>query len=213
MHCDRARTIMISAMDEPITDAQRRELAAHVRGCERCEREQRQLERLTAALDRLGDEVAVPPGLEGEVLRRIREPAEAGPSLIERLRAWMSPPALAAACAAGLILVLTLAERATPPVVAPRPVARAPVEPGMAPTVTARATPAARGGAGTDDGEAVVMASASDRWTSPDGPPPAELEGALPLLLDLPILRNMEKLEHYDNIATTTLADEEEKSG
>jgi hypothetical protein len=49
---------------------------------------------------------------------------------------------------------------------------------------------------------------ASDAGAAPPSEPPAELAKSIPLLLDLPILRNMEKLEHYDSIATLASDDD-----
>src|SRR5207247_510823 len=47
--------------------------------------------------------------------------------------------------------------------------------------------------------------------TVPAEPPP-ELAAAPELFVDLPLLRNMEKLEHFETIRTTTLDDGEEQS-
>jgi hypothetical protein len=51
------------------------------------------------------------------------------------------------------------------------------------------------------------------RSVPPPSEPPAELAAAPDLFVDLPILRNMEKLEHFEAISTTTLDDGDQSNG
>jgi len=124
-------------------------------------------------------------------------------------------PILAAAAAAVLVVVGLRTEQ---PSGIPAPVAEsAPVRVATAPV---RRDPGpARGETApvASDGSAAPTTRRlpEDRVVAEAAPgrPPDEMLAELPLLLDLPILRNMEKLEHYDSIEALTAIDDEESSG
>jgi hypothetical protein len=125
---------------------------------------------------------------EGRVVRAVR--AAADPPAVRRGRWWLGVPALAGAAA------LVLAIRASVP---------PPGQPSTAPQFGAVALPA------VDRTPARVGWDApGDRRSQRSVPsqPPPELAARPDLFVDLPMLRNLERLEHFEAIQTTTLDDE-----
>lgn len=207
MRCTTVRRMMIE-----MPDAERPELAAHLAVCEGCRREQAKIRRLVLALEGLGGEAPAPAALEAAVLRRVRSAGGAEPSWAARLRAWTSTPMLAAGAAVAALLIVVLASERGGPPARPEVVARPravemPVR--VADAGTERAAPTAAVGGGEN---AVPIRVASEA-AAPPAEPPADLAASLPMLLDLPILRNMEKLENYDRIEALSLVDQPETPG
>jgi anti-sigma factor RsiW len=195
---------MAAAVDGALTVHERTALDAHVAGCPACAAEMRRTETLLTALDGLGRETEVPARLEQATLRRIRLAADEAP---ERRRwwSWLGTPVPALALAATVVVALSVtALRNTadvPGASAPAPapqVAKAPppVPAPVEPRVVASARP--------------PVAPAVP--TPPVEPPPA-LAASPDLFIDLPILRHMEKLSHFEAIETTTLDEGEGGTG
>jgi anti-sigma factor RsiW len=198
MRCGRTQQMMTAAVDGELSVRRRRALDAHLAGCEACRRELAATERMLSVLETLPMEAAVGAGLEQATLRRVRlAAAEEQEGPVRRWwQAWLPLPAVALATAAVAVVALGILRFSsdvpgqggvTQSRGSGKTVARAPV-PATTPTRTARA----------DAPKAVVP---------PDELPP-ELAAAPDKFMNLPILRNLEKLDHFEAIQTTTLDDE-----
>jgi len=194
MRCARAQRLMAAAVDDELASAERRALDEHLAGCVGCAGEMGATATVLAAFASLPGTEDVPVRLEQETLRRVRLLADEPPARAW-WRTWLVSPLPAVALAAALVLAASvgLLRRAGEPSlpVAAAPSARTQVAKAKAPvparTVVARAShPASRG----------IPAE-----------PPAALAAAPDLFVDLPMLRHMEKLEHFDAIRTTTVDD------
>jgi hypothetical protein len=199
MRCGRAQQMMTAAVDGELTPRRRAALDAHLAGCETCRRELAGTERVLSVLETLPMEAFVGEGLEQATLRRVRHAAaeEVDSPARRWWTSWFPLPAVAIATAAVAVLAVGVVTyspdggpalltrmRKTPAASAGRP------RPPAGPTRTARAkTP--RVGQHVDE-------------------LPAELAAAPDKFMNLPILRNLEKLEHFEAIQTTTLDDEPE---
>jgi hypothetical protein len=195
MRCGRAQMFMTAAVDGELTPRRRRALDRHLAGCEACRVELGTTERMLRALDALPMEAAVPDRLEAATLRQVRLlAAEAEEQATTPWwRRWYPLPAFAATAVAVLLLAVGIVRRT-----GEMPAAVSVPEPSQK---IARATPpAAR--------KPPVQVAESKKIAPPPSEPPPELAAAPDLFMDLPILRNMEKLEHFDAIRTTTLDDE-----
>jgi len=195
MRCGPAQKLIVTAVDGEITPERRRDLDEHVAACTDCLSELRATESLLGALESLPQEAEVPPLVEAATLRRMRIEAADERERKERRRGWFPAPVLAAAGVAVVALAINLrpeSREATPqpvtsaPAVA-RQVARAP-EPQAAPAAPKQA----------------VALAAADDVTPPTEPPP-DLAAAPDLFMNLPIIRNMEKLEHFEAITMVEL--------
>ncbi len=189
MRCQRARKWMTAAVDGELSPRRRRALDGHLAACAACRRELAVTERMLAALEGLPMEAAVSARLEQATLRRVRlaaaDEAERAPA--SRWRLWLPLPAFALATAAVLVLAIGIVRRAGevpgPPAVRPAPKvdAQAPPSPLSPPRRIVKALPAE---------------------------PPAKLAEAPELFVDMPIIRNLDKMTHFEAIQTTTLDDE-----
>jgi len=198
MRCRTARRWITSDLAGELSPARAGRLAQHVERCEGCRRERGAYAALDRALAALPPEAELPPRLEQDTLRRVRlaaadEPPAAGMWRWRWLR--VAAPALAAAA------VLLLAVRGT----------ESPVEPshGQPPTVSGAphrpaAIPPAPRTARRRRGAEPVPSIPTD--------PPPELAARPDLFINLPVLRNMEKLQHYEAIETTTLDGQDDQS-
>lgn len=188
MRCQTARGWITRDLAGELSPGRAGRLAQHVEGCEGCRREQTAYAALDRMLGTLTLDGPLPPRLEQDTLRRVRLAAadDDGP---ERLGVWrwlrVGAPALAGAA------VLLLAVRAVQP----------PVE-------QASSTPPAVHGASKHAAPAPAPAQRATRrhaTRSVPSQPPPELAARPDLFVNLPVLRNMEKLQHYEAIQTTTL--------
>ena len=193
MRCPRAQRWMTAAVDGEISPRRRRILDQHLAGCATCAREMAATERLLTALAALPLEAAVPARVEQVTMRRVRgeatiegERGNVWTTLRVRWLGW-AVPAFAAAAVLAIALTSTLKSRP------------------LAPGVTVRdgavhsakdATPQAVARAPREAGQVAGPGSGRDLALTPD------------LFVDLPILRNLEKLQHFDTIRTTTLDDD-----
>ncbi len=195
---------MTAGVDGELTARRRQALDRHVDGCERCRRDRRASEALARALDALPGVSEVPAHLEQATLRALRLAAAADDAPPERpWGRWLGIGVPLAAATAATVLAVGLWGREAPLPTATRVARPAPAPEAPKPVQVARpaapkpVAPAAEPKAAEPQTQTVA------RIVPPTEPPP-ELADRPDLFVDLPILRNMEKLEHYDSIQTTT---------
>ncbi len=221
MRCGRAQRWMTAAVDAELGGWRGRALERHLADCAECRQEHGRSERLDALLAGLPLDAPVSTQLEQDTLRRVRIAAadEAERSTRVRLPTWITAPALAAAAVLAVAVGVTrmspttTAGPASSPAPVP-PIASAPAAvPRLAkatpPSTVARATPPeAESPAPVETARVETPSDPSRRPELPTEPPP-ELASAPDLFMDLNLLRNMEKLQHYDAIETTTLHEQD----
>ena len=191
MRCQRAQKWMAAAVDGELSPRRRRALDDHLAVCAACRRELAVTERMLTALEGLPMEATVSPSLEQATLRRVRlaaaDEAERAPA--RRWRLWLPLPAFALATAAVLVVAIGIVER----------------------TGRISGAPAVRPAPATE-AQGVASAPAAPRRFAKVVPPPAEppskLAEAPDLFVDMPMLRNLDKLKNFEAIQTTTLDDE-----
>ncbi|TMB56374.1 MAG: hypothetical protein E6J60_06025, partial [Deltaproteobacteria bacterium] len=189
MRCQRAQKWMTAAVDGELSARRRRALDGHLAACAACRRELAVTERMLTALEGLPMEAAVSARLEQATLRRVRlaaaDEAERAPA--SRGARWLPLPAFALATAAVLVLAIGIVRRA-----------------GEVPGAPA-VRPAPKG-----DARDVAPAPPPRRVVKgpPPAEPPAKLAEAPDLFVDMPIIRNLDKMTHFEAIQTTTLDDE-----
>ncbi len=210
MRCGRVRGLLVPYLDGQLNPRRHRAVERHVDGCGDCAEDARLIRRLYGLLDAPALP-RVPPQLEARLMERIRtSEAEAPP---ERAWWWAVPVTLAAGIAglaAGVALERVLLSQ--PPVVrrGPEQVLVSPqasVDTGAAIAAVAAdpetlaSLPASP--VGTPDTDPFPEHSAQPRETLAAGPTdalPGHLRDALNLFVDYPIIRNLEKFEHYETI-------------
>ena len=196
MRCHTARQWITRHLAGELTPGRIGRLERHVERCEGCRREQAAYAALDRALGVLPLAATVSPRLEQDTLRRVRLAADHPP---EPRRPWLRVAVPALAGAAAIAIAVSLA----PP----------PPQPGHTDAKRlAQVTPPKRveGPAITRGAAAPPAAARRRREPGVPSEPPAELAARPDLFVNLPILRNMEKLKHYDAIQTTTLDDQSE---
>jgi anti-sigma factor RsiW len=194
MRCGRAQKLMTAAVDAELTPRRRGALDRHLAGCEGCRRELASTERMLAALEALPMEAPLSAGLEQATFRRVRVAAADEEEASPRRWRWLPLPAFALATAAVLVLAVGIVRRTGEPP-APRVMASAPAKAGGEEAARDPAPPS-------------PIARSAPKAAEPVGEPPPDLAAAPDKFMNLPILRNMEKLEHFEAIQTTTLDDE-----
>jgi anti-sigma factor RsiW len=185
---------MTAAIDGELRPDRRAALDRHVAGCPACRDELATTTTMLDALAELPAESEVPARLEQATLRRVRQLADA-PVRAERW--WSSWTLPAAAVAAAAVAAVVLSGRPESPS-APPPAVRVASAP--APSQVARAA--------AERPVAAVVAEAGRKKVvvgEPPSEPPPALAAAPDLFVNLPVLRHLEKLEHFDAIQTTTL--------
>src|SRR5256712_1483849 len=193
MRCHRARKWMTAAGDGELARRRGRALDGTLAACGACRRELAVTERMLPALEGLPMEAAVSPRLEQATLRRVRlaaaDEAERAPA--SRWTRWLPLPAFALATAAVLVLAIGIVRRTG--------------EVPGAPAVHPAPKVDARGGAQAPPSPL----SPPHRFAKALPPePPAKLAEAPELFVDMPIIRNLDKMTHFEAIQTTTLDDE-----
>jgi hypothetical protein len=196
MRCRTARQWITRDLAGELSPRRVEQLGRHVERCEGCRREQVAYAALDRALGLLPLAAEMPPRLEQDTLRRVRLAADdADPRPARAVGRWLliGAPAVAATAALGLAL-----HGGLPPETAPsaaKTVGVAAAKKAAAPTQVAQnAAPR----------PAAQQPAARKRRAVP-GDPPAELAARPDLFVNLPMLRNLDKLQHYDAIQTTTL--------
>ena len=186
MRCRTAQTWIVAARDGELGARQRRALDRHLGQCAQCRTERVSIEGVLAALDDLAAPPDVPARLEADVLRQVRGlAAERGADAAFGVGPWFRrlAPALTATAVVALAVIGMRSGDVTPP----RPVACA----AAAPPIAKAAPPAA---------ERTAVARRPKVRAPVE--PPAELASRPDLFVDLPILRDLDKLQHFDAIAT-----------
>jgi hypothetical protein len=195
MRCLTARRWITRDLAGELTPRRVERLAQHLERCAGCRRERVAYATLDRALGGLPVAAALPPRLEQDTLRRVRLAAADDVPGARRLGRWLglAVPPLAATAA------LLLAVRGAGP----------PAEPGhesAAPGAQARraSSPTAAPPVRVARPAAPSAAAPRHRRTEPVVPsePPPDLAARPDLFVNLPILRNLERLEHYDAITT-----------
>lgn len=189
MRCERAQRWMAAAADGELSARRQRALDSHVDQCATCREELVATDRLLGALDQLSMEAAVPSRLEYATLRAVRRIADEPPP-------WSLSRWLGVVVPATAVVALSIVSALTG---GPRLASKdAPAPSGMesSPKRTVEAPGAPR--------ERVVARARRPAAPAPSDPP-AELASAPDLFISLPILRDLEKFEHFDAIRTTTV--------
>ena len=176
MRCRTAQTWIVAARDGELGSRQRHALDRHLNRCAQCRTARVSTEGVLAALDRMPQAAEVPARLEAEVMRRVRALDDA----TARLPAsrWLTSvgPALAATAVVGIAVVG--------------------LRSGESPTPETRARPAAPATA------SVPRPAVERRAKRAPVDPPAALASRPDLFVDLPMIRELDKLQHFDSIAT-----------
>jgi hypothetical protein len=168
----------------------------HVAGCAACREELRLTRALFTALGEGSAEAPVPVRLEQATLRAVRiAAAEEAERPARWWTGWSPVPAVAVAAVAVVAITVTLRSAGDGPSVQ---------RPAVPARIAARpAAPAAV--AASADSNAKPRLVAQRRPIEPKpAEPPRELAERPDLFIDLPILRHMEKLEHFEQIETTS---------
>ena len=202
MRCRRAQRWMVAAVDGELAPRRRRMLEDHVGSCPACRRDLAGTGEVLERVAGLAAQCEVPSRLEQATLRRVRLLAAADEER-SAARGWwagLRAPALALATAAVAIVAVALTRGA-----------------GDRQPITSRALDQHRVAAQAPAREKPRMIASSERRAPKAAEnlpvePPAELAAAPDLFIELPILRNMEKLEHFEAIGTTSLDDGGEQS-
>jgi len=193
---------MVAAVDGELAPRRRRVLEGHLASCSECRREMASTGAVLERVTGLAMECTVPSHLEQATLRRVRLMAAAEEERTAARGWWVGfrVPALAFATAAVAIVAVGLLRGADDRRLAPSPALSSHRLASQGST-TGKPLVVARG-------EQPAPKAAEDLPTEP----PPELAAAPDLFIELPILRNMEKLEHFEAIRTTTLDDGGEQS-
>jgi len=185
MRCGRAQKLLTAAVDGELSPGRRAALDRHLAGCPVCRAERAATQTLLDALDALPSVAAVPAALEQATLRRVRVLAaeEGERAVTSGWRSWLPLPAIALAVTAVLVLAIAISRTADD---------HLPASGASTPTRVARAHQAP---------------SRASHEAVPTEPPPA-LAAAPELFVDLPMLRKLDRVKHFEAIQTTTLDDE-----
>jgi len=186
---------MAAAVDGELSPRQRRALDRHLVSCASCQRELAAMEHILASIATLPMEAAVPTHLEQDTLRRVRIAAAEEEEAAGRSSWWRAVRLPAVVLASAVVLALAigitrdggemrLPERADEP-------------------RRERSTPAPAA-----DAPAARVAAARPVISPPPQDLPPALAARPDLFVELPILRNLEKLENFEAIRTTTFDDE-----
>src|SRR5262249_37055050 len=194
MRCRRAERWMTMALAGELAGRRSQRLTKHMDGCAGCRREWEAYTALDRLLGSLPLETALPPRLEQVTLRSARL-AEAEVTKSRRRWLGVAIPALAATAVLAVAVRLSLqdTESAPTPAVPTRAVTAPPARvPGR---VVERAPAPA---------PSPAPASPQRRRVARGVPkePPPELTARPDLFINLPLLRNLDKVQHYDAIQT-----------
>jgi len=193
MRCGRAQEWMAAALDGELSPRRRRALDRHLTTCDVCRADFADTDRVLRSVAALPMEATVPTALEQATMRRVRVAAAEEIERPTRWGWWPLPVAVAAMASVALIAVGLVGRSGN---VDTMPTATAPRVAGPVATAVPPAPP-----------KRVARAEGRTPAPVPNEPPP-QLANAPDLFMELPILRNMEKLEHFEAIRTTTLDDE-----
>jgi len=189
------------ALAGELSDRRHGRFVRHLERCDDCRREREAYTALDRLLGNLPLEATLPARLEQVTLRRAR--LAAGGEVAEGRRRWfdLAFPALAATAVLVVAARLSFQEAVTMP------------EPSAPPPAVATA-PAHHTEHGSMPAPAPRAAAGQRRRVAPavPGEPPPELAARPDLFVNLPLLRNLDKLQHYEAIQTIAV-DGEQSSG
>jgi len=194
MRCRRAERWMMVALAGELSGRRSQRLTKHMDGCAGCRREWEAYTALDRVLGSLPLEAALPPRLEQVTLRDARL-AEAEATKSGGRWLGVAVPALAAT--AVLVVAARLSLQNTEPAPAPAAPARAvTAPPARGPARAAERAPA--------PAPSPAPASPQHRRVARSVPsqPPPELAARPDLFINLPLLRNLDKVQHYEAIQT-----------
>lgn len=176
---------MVAAADGEVGRWRRRALDRHLARCTTCRGDEARTGRILAALDALPFEHQVPGRLEQDVLRRVRVLAsdEAEHRHPLDVTTWMRAFVPALGIGAVALLAYTVVRNPPP--------SGSSLRAGAPSRIVAEAP------------RAPARVAVRPPRTPLTGDPPPALAAQAELFIDLPILRNLEKLEYFDAIATT----------
>ncbi len=201
MRCRRATRWMVTALDGELPARRRRALDGHVARCPACRDEMATTAAVLQGVGGLATSSEVPGRLEQATFRRVRLLAAAEAERAATRAWWMRLrlPVLGFATAVVAIVAVGLMRSGDRPL-ASRGIGRERRVVAQAPT--------------KDQPPLVASRERRDPTATATVPaePPPQLAAAPELFMDLPLLRNMEKLEHFEAIRTTTLDDGGEQS-
>jgi len=187
---------MTMALAGELSGRRSQRLTKHMDGCAGCRREWEAYTALDRVLGSLPLEAVLPPRLEQVTLRNARlAEAEATKSR----RGWLGVAVPALAATAVLVVAARLSLQDTGP--APAPAPAAPTRAVTAPPARVPARVAERAPA---PAPSPAPASPQRRRVARGVPkePPPELAARPDLFINLPLLRNLDKVQHYEAIQT-----------
>jgi hypothetical protein len=186
---------MTMALAGELSGRRSRQLTKHMDGCAGCRHEWEAYTALDRVLGSLPLEAALPPRLEQVTLRNARL-AEA--EATNGRRRWLTVAAPALAATAVVVVAARLSLQDTEP--APAPAQATPAHAGTAPPARVPARTAERAPAPAPS----PAASPQHRRVARSVPsqPPPELAARPDLFINLPLLRNLDKVQHYEAIQT-----------
>ena len=179
MSCRTARNAMVAARDGELGARGRRALDRHLDRCGACRAERVAFEGVLGALEQLPFDAEVPARLEQDVMRRVRILAEDEPAPGPGW-ARVVAPMLATTAVVALAVVGVRSDGGSHV---------------AAKTSVAVATPAR-----ATAGQTAIARRAKTRAPAE---PPAALASRPDLFMDLPMLREFDKIQHFDAIAGT----------
>jgi hypothetical protein len=194
--CEQVTSELVAFLDGELPDAERRPVAAHLSTCLGCRRE----------VERLGTVqrwvAGLPPrepstGFATEFWRRINAEQATVPTSRRRRRVW--PLAVPAMAAAAMLALATRFIATAPDTTRSAPAAPPQVAGGPASQIPAPAVAANR--AAREPAAPAQVANADDQL--PDDLPPELIEHP-ELFLRLPVVRRLEKLEHFEEVRQRT---------
>jgi hypothetical protein len=187
---------MTMALAGELSGRRSRQLTKHMDGCAGCRHEWEAYTALDRVLGSLPLEAALPPRLAQVTLRNARL-AEA--EVTKSRRRWLGVAVPALAATAVLVVAARLSLQDTGP--APAPAPAAPTRAVTAPPARVPARVAERAPA---PAPSPAPASPQRRRVARGVPsePPPELAARPDLFVNLPLLRNLDKVQHYEAIQT-----------
>jgi anti-sigma factor RsiW len=191
--CEQVTSELVAFLDDELSDADRRPVAAHLSTCLGCRRE---VERLGSVQRWVSDLPPIEPSADfaTNFWRRMNAAEAAVSTLHPRRRVWqLAVPALAAAA----VLALVARSLVTSPTTAPS----APAAAKQVAAAPARKAPAGAANQAAPPAEPAQVANADNQL--PEDLPP-ELVEHPELFLRLPVVRRLEKLEHFEEVRQQT---------
>jgi hypothetical protein len=185
---------MMMALAGELSGRRSQRLTKHVDGCAGCRREWEAYTALDRVLGSLPLEAALPPRLEEVTLRNARLAEDEATKSRSR---WLGVAIPALAATAVVVVAARLSLQDTEPAPAPAAPARAvTAPPARVPARVAERAPA--------PAPSPAPASPQHRRVARSVPsePPPELAARPDLFINLPLLRNLDKVQHYEAIQT-----------